>query len=68
MDCQTIFDVKLDGFCQKAMLAPGGNNTVNLSSALTNLSVSLREMVHIAFTVALFSDLQVKRVMYRIQT
>jgi len=35
MECHMIFDVKLDGFCQKARLVAGGHKTEPPASVLT---------------------------------
>jgi len=55
-----IFDVKLDGFCQKAILVAGGHQTEIPASILTYASAVSRESVHIALTLAALNDLQVK--------
>ena len=60
MDCHMIFEVKLDGFCQKAILVAGGHQTETPASVLTYASVVSRETVVIALTLAALNDLQVK--------
>jgi len=60
MECHMIFNVKFDGFCQKARLVAGGQQTEPPASDLMYTSVLARETVPIAFTIAALNDLKVK--------
>jgi len=55
-----IFNVKFDGFCQKARLVAGGQQIETPASDLMYTSVLSRETFPIAFTLAALNDLKVK--------
>ena len=58
--CHMIFDVKMDGkFTRKARLVANGNETKDISPAMTYSTVVSRESVRIAFLHAALNDLDV---------
>jgi Reverse transcriptase (RNA-dependent DNA polymerase) len=59
INCHQIFDVKLDGFCQKARMVAGGHVT-EVPAVMMYSSVVSRESVRIALTLAALNDLEVK--------
>lgn len=58
--CHMVFDIKMDGkFTRKARFVANGNQTADISPALTYSSVVSRESVRIAFLHAALNDLDV---------
>ena len=59
IDCQLIYEIKLDGFRRKAQLVAAGHMT-KTPVVMTYASVVSRETVCIALTIAALNDLEVK--------
>ena len=59
MSCHMIFDVKMDGFSQKAQLVAGGHMT-EVPDVMIYASVVSRETMRIVLTITTLNGLQVK--------
>ena len=60
MQCQMIFEIKLDGFQRKARLVGVGCMVKDTPAVVTYASVVLRETVRITLTIADLNDLEGK--------
>ena len=54
-----VFDIKMEEFCRKAYLVAGGHMT-HTPDIITYSIVVTRETVHIALTMVVLHDLEVK--------
>ena len=59
VNCHMVFDIKMEDFQRKACLVTGGHMTYT-PDTITYSSVVTRETVHIALTMAMCHDLEVK--------
>ena len=59
VQCQMVFDIKMDDFRRKARLVAGGYMTKDLAT-ITYASVVSKETVRIALMIYTFNDLKVK--------
>ena len=59
VDCHMVIDLKIEDFCRMSCLVAGGHTTHTLA-AITYSSVVTRETVHIALTMMVLHDLEIK--------
>ena len=59
MECHLVYEIKLDGFRRKVQLVARGHMN-DAPAVMTYPSVISRETVHIALTIVVLNDLEVK--------